>query len=124
MNVIWITSDSFRRDHLGAYGNQQILTPSLDKLASQAMRFKRHYAAGFPTMPTRADHFTGRWTISNAMQWLERHYKEDFFLYIDTWDPHEPWDAPHYFTENYWPNYDAEIIEPIYGRWRDVPGFR
>ena len=64
MNVIWITSDTFRRDHLGAYGNQRILTPSLDKLAAQAMRIERHYAAGFPTMPTRADHFTGRWTMS------------------------------------------------------------
>ena len=24
MNVIWIVSDSFRRDHLGAYGNGTI----------------------------------------------------------------------------------------------------
>ncbi len=62
-------------------------------------------------------------TFTKAMQWLERHYKEDFFLYIDTWDPHEPWDAPLYYTENYWPDYDGEIIEPIYGRWSDVQGF-
>ena len=212
MNVIWITSDTFRRDHIGAHGNKQIQTPSLDMLAERSVRFQRHYAAGFPTMPTRADHFTGRWTMSfmgwsplpsnvttlaeilsakglhtaavvdtpfylrdgmnydrgfrsffmntgqegsgakklkdgwhesqdtraawrfesdynspqtfiKAMQWLEHHYKEDFFLYIDTWDPHEPWDAPAYYTEIYWPNYDGEIIEPIYGRWRDVPGF-
>jgi hypothetical protein len=33
-------------------------------------------------------------TFTQAMNWLERHYKENFFLYIDTWDPHEPWDAP------------------------------
>ena len=26
MNVIWIVSDSFRRDHLGAYGNSNIRT--------------------------------------------------------------------------------------------------
>jgi len=212
MNVIWITSDTFRRDHIGAHGNKQIQTPSLDMLAEKSVRFQRHYAAGFPTMPTRADHFTGRWTMSfmgwsplpsnvttlaeilsakglhtaavvdtpfylrdgmnydrgfrsffmntgqqgsgakkskdgrheshdtraawrfesdynspqtsiKAMQWLEHHYKEDFFLYIDTWDPHEPWDAPSYYTEIYWPNYDGEIIEPIYGRWQDVPGF-
>jgi arylsulfatase A-like enzyme len=62
-------------------------------------------------------------TFTTAMRWLERHYKEDFFLYIDTWDPHEPWDAPIYYTENYWPDYDGEIIEPIYGNWKDVPGF-
>jgi len=212
MNVIWITSDSFRRDHMGAYGNKQIKTPSLDMLAAESVRFQRHYAAGFPTMPTRADHFTGRWTMSfmgwsplptnvttlaeilsekglhtaavvdtpfylrdgmnydrgfrsffmnigqegsganklkdgrhesldkraawrseadynapqtftKAVQWLERHYKEDFFLYVDTWDPHEPWDAPSYYTERYWPGYDGEIIEPVYGCWNDVPGF-
>jgi arylsulfatase A-like enzyme len=57
------------------------------------------------------------------MRWLERHYKEDFFLYIDTWDPHEPWDAPSYYTELYWPDYDGEVIQPVYGKWRDLPGF-
>ncbi len=40
-------------------------------------------------------------TFMAAMRWLERHYKEDFFLYVDTWDPHEPWDAPPYYTELY-----------------------
>ena len=212
MNVIWITSDTLRRDHIGAYGNIQIQTPSLDMLAQRSVQFQRHYAAGFPTMPTRADHFTGRWTMSfmgwsplpsnvttlaeilsakglhtaavvdtpfylrdgmnydrgfrsffmntgqegsgakklkdgrhesqdtraawrfesdynspqtfiKAMQWLEHHYKEDFFLYVDTWDPHEPWDAPGYYTEIYCPGYDGEIIEPVYGFWQDVPGF-
>jgi len=62
-------------------------------------------------------------TFIKAMNWLEHHYKEDFFLYIDTWDPHEPWDAPAYYTEIYWPDYDGEIIEPVYGYWKDVPGF-
>ena len=64
MNIIWITSDTFRQDHLGAYGNTQIKTPALDALSERSVRFQRHYAAGFPTMPTRADHFTGRWTMS------------------------------------------------------------
>ena len=50
--------------------------------------------------PERASHFM------TAMQWLEHHYKDDFFLYIDTWDPHEPWDAPSHYTELYWPDYD------------------
>ena len=64
LNVIWVVADTFRQDHLGAYGNKRIRTPSLDEFASKSMRFDRHYAAGFPTMPTRADHATGRWTMS------------------------------------------------------------
>ena len=213
MNVIWIVADTFRRDHLGAYGNPVIRTPSLDALAARSVRFDGHYVAGFPTMPTRADHLTGRWTMSfmgweqlpagvttlaemlaghglhttasvdtpyylrngmnydrgfqsffmnpgqdtmwslipqpgyhnealdvrqawqnegdrnaprtfkTAMKWLENHYKEDFFLYIDTWDPHEPWDAPAYYTEPYWPGYGGEVVLPVYGNWHDVPGY-
>jgi arylsulfatase A-like enzyme len=219
MNVIWIISDTFRRDYVGAYGNKTIYTPSLDALAAKSVRFDSHYAASFPTMPARADFLTGRWTMSfmkwsplpknevvlgellaskgihtsaivdtpfylrnamgydrgfhtftevpgqvhhpvtpgeplgpemthsslqaremampwhfesdcfapqtftKAMQWLKFHYKEDFFLYIDTWDPHEPWDAPQYYTERYWPEYDGEIIFPIYGFWQDTPGY-
>jgi arylsulfatase A-like enzyme len=61
-------------------------------------------------------------TITTAIHWLERHYKERFFLYVDTWDPHEPWDAPPYYTELYWPGYDGEVIQPVYGHWFDAPG--
>ena len=61
-------------------------------------------------------------TFSNAMQWLEKHYKEDFFLLVDTWDPHEPWDAPAYFTEMYMSDYDGELVQPPYGFWYDTPG--
>ena len=64
MNVIWIVADTFRQDHLGAYRKKNIITPSLDALAAKATLFNRHYAAGFPTMPTRADHALGRWTMS------------------------------------------------------------
>ena len=49
MNVIWIVADTFRRDHIGAYGNPTIRTPALDGLAARSVRFDGHYAAGFPT---------------------------------------------------------------------------
>ena len=186
-------------------------TPSLDALAAKSVRFNRHYAAGFPTMPTRADHATGRWnmarigweplpdeyvtlsqllaedgvhtaamvdtpfyvrggmnydrgfqtfnmytgqegsvtrlltnfhhesrdardtwrfesdrnvaqTVTKAMHWLELHYKEEFFLYVDTWDPHEPWDAPNYYTELYMDGFDGEEVQPVYGFWQDTSG--
>ncbi|MEW6637492.1 MAG: sulfatase, partial [Actinomycetota bacterium] len=58
-------------------------------------------------------------TVTEAERWLERHYREPFFLYIDTWDPHEPWDAPEYYTALYEPGYDGRQIYPCYGRWRE-----
>jgi arylsulfatase A-like enzyme len=210
MNIIWIISDTLRRDAVGAYGNPKMHTPSIDALAARSVRFDKHYIGSFPTMPARADHMTGRWTVSfmcweplpknivtlpeilarsgmhtaaivdtpfyirhnmnydrgfitfeeipgqlwmargsdprqrggiwqrkpsidddccapqtfdKAMQWLELNYKENFFLYIDTWDPHEPWNAPDYYTELYWPGYDGELIRPLYGYWKESPAY-
>ena len=28
-----------------------------------------------------------------------------------------------YYTERYWPGYDGEVIQPVYGRWQDDPEF-
>ncbi|MBN1190310.1 MAG: sulfatase [Dehalococcoidales bacterium] len=58
-------------------------------------------------------------TFARAMQWLELHYKDRFFLYVDTWDPHEPWNAPDYYTEMYWPDYKGEQMRPLYGYMKD-----
>jgi arylsulfatase A-like enzyme len=71
-----------------------------------------------PTYRLEADCFAPK-TFSKAMQWLELHYKDDFFLLVDTWDPHEPWNAPNYYTEMYWPDYKGEMIRPLYGYMKD-----
>ena len=64
MNIILIVSDTLRRDHLGCYGNAWIHTPHLDRLSEQAITFDRCYASSFPTMPARADMFTGKYTFA------------------------------------------------------------
>jgi len=54
--------------------------------------------------------------MRESCKWLEKNYKQKFFLYIDTFDPHEPWDPPHYYVDMYDKNYDGEeIIYPVYG---------
>jgi len=57
-------------------------------------------------------------TMSKASQWLERNYKQErFFLWVDTFDPHEPWDAPSYYVDMYDPGYEGdEVTYPIYGK--------
>ena len=56
-------------------------------------------------------------TMNTACKWLEKNYKhKKFFLYIDTFDPHEPWDPPHWYVDMYDRNYRGEeIIYPVYG---------
>ncbi|MBM3212457.1 sulfatase [Candidatus Poribacteria bacterium] len=225
MKVIYIMADTFRRDHLGVYGNKWIHTPNLDRLASESAVFDNAYIGSFPTVPNRRDTLLGhgdiglpfnRWkafertevtlpqrlsekdipsmwigdtqnnvtnginmykgysawylnrgqeadpywlddniplewpvphelirytektwhqvlinrahrqvetdwfapgTYSVAMKWLERNYKrENFFLWIDTFDPHEPWDPPKHYVDMYDPGYKGRIFDaPTYG---------
>lgn len=230
MKVILIVADTFRRDHLGAYGNDWIHTPNLDRLAAASTVFEHAYIGSFPTVPNRRDTFLGlgdkgvpfnrwkpidndeitlperlgeksipsmmvtdtantvclninlfkgftawvcnrgqegdphrldagvplefpvepelirynaqRWhqvlmnrahreveqdwfapgTYSMAIDWLERNYtRDDFFLYIDTFDPHEPWDPPKWYEELYDRGFTGRRFDaPTYGLARKL----
>jgi len=224
MNVILIISDTFRRDHLGCYGNDWIHTPNLDKLARQGVMFDHAYTGSYATVPCRKDVVTGRWTfpwtgwsplerdfkvmsevigaagyttqlvvdtphilkdgynfdrgfsgwhwvrgqesdrwitdrhygtklpaapeklrnpestvpqylrnvsrrqteadyfapqtMTWAMDWLRANYDlGPFLLYVDTFDPHEPWDPPQHYVDLYDPGWEGdEVIYPKYGK--------
>ncbi len=63
-----------------------------------------------------SDYFVAQ-TMSEAVRWLEKNYThEKFFLYVDTFDPHEPWDPPKYYVDLYDPDYKGEeVFYPVYG---------
>ena len=54
LNVILVTADAMRADMLGANGNQEVLTPHLDALASQGVNFRRAYCNITTTSPSHA----------------------------------------------------------------------
>ena len=60
MNLLIVVSDTFRWDYIGAYGNEWIETPCLDRLAAESVVFDDAYAEGLPTIPARRVIFTGR----------------------------------------------------------------
>lgn len=225
MKVIFIMADTFRRDHMGAYGNKWIHTPNLDALAAKSTLFEHAYIGSFPTIPNRRDIILGIgdknvpfnqwrqidddevtlaerlkekkvtsmlvtdtansvtngrnvykgytswqfnrgqegdpcWTDANvelvwpvaphqirynadrwlqvltnrahrrveedwfapgtyeiAIEWLNRNYqRDDFFLWVETFDPHEPWDPPQYYTDLYDPGFKGRVFDaPTYG---------
>ena len=64
---------------------------------------------------SEADCFCAR-TMQAACNWLEQNAGRDFFLYVDTFDPHEPWDAPQWYVDLYDPGYEGEkVTYPRYG---------
>lgn len=67
---------------------------------------------------SEADYFAPM-TLGRAIEWLERHHHERFFLYIDTWDPHEPWDPPDDYVLPYFPEYRGQRVDPCYWSWKE-----
>ena len=65
---------------------------------------------------TEADTFCAR-TAASTATWLERNYRAGpFFLWVDFFDPHEPWDPPEYLVRRYDPDYDGPpMLHPNYG---------
>ncbi len=56
--------------------------------------------------------------FSTAAQWVrDNHDLGDFFLWVDSFDPHEPWDPPAPYAQMYAdPNYTGkQLIHPKYG---------
>jgi len=44
-NIIYIYADDLGYGELGAYGQDKIKTPNLDKLAREGMKFTQHYTS-------------------------------------------------------------------------------
>ena len=57
-------------------------------------------------------------TARTTVRWLEENYRspQPFFLWVDFFDPHEPWDPPEYLVRRYDPDYaGTPMIMPNYG---------
>ena len=66
-NVVFITVDTLRADHLGCYGDKQIRTPNIDALAADGIRFERAYAAVPVTLPSHTVIFTGTYPMLSGV---------------------------------------------------------
>ena len=66
-NVVLITIDTLRADHLGCYGYKQIKTPNIDALAANSSRFDRAYTPVPVTLPSHAAMLTGTYPMLSGM---------------------------------------------------------
>ncbi len=58
-NIILITVDTVRADHLGIYEYERDTSPNIDRLATQGTMFKYNFAAAPSTTPSHATIMTG-----------------------------------------------------------------
>jgi arylsulfatase A-like enzyme/Flp pilus assembly protein TadD len=66
-NLIVITIDTLRADHLGCYGYKQIRTPNIDALAGDGFRFEHAFAVVPVTLPSHTTIFTGTYPMFSGM---------------------------------------------------------
>jgi len=59
VNIVLITLDTVRADHLHCYGNAKIKTPTIDALANSGVLFEKAVAQAPLTLPSHASMFTG-----------------------------------------------------------------
>ncbi len=58
-NIIYILADDLGYGDLGCYGQKDIRTPNLDRMAHEGMRFTQHYAGTTVCAPSRSCLMTG-----------------------------------------------------------------
>ena len=67
-DILLITLDTTRADHLGAYGDRRARTPRLDRLANEGVLFERALAAAPITLPAHASLFTGLYPFAHGVR--------------------------------------------------------
>jgi len=68
-NVLLITLDTLRADHLSSYGYARKTTPNLDRLAERGVLFEFAFANSSWTLPAHASLLTGRLPSEHGADW-------------------------------------------------------
>ncbi len=58
--LVWISVDTLRADHLGAYGYRHPTSPNIDRFLRSAARFTDAFSASSWTLPSLSSQFTSR----------------------------------------------------------------
>src|SRR3981081_514121 len=67
LNVVIITIDTLRADHLGCYGYRKSKPPNIDALAADGARFTRAFTAVPVTLPSHTAMLTGTYPMLSGM---------------------------------------------------------
>ena len=66
-NVVLISLDSLRADHVGAYGYRRDTSPNFDRFAREGVLFRHAISTSSWTLPTHLTMFTGRSQVSHGV---------------------------------------------------------
>ena len=67
-NILWITSEDNNVNWVGAYGNDHVQTPNIDRLASEGFKYTEAYSNAPVCAPSRSTWITGVYANSTGTQ--------------------------------------------------------
>lgn len=84
-------------------------------------RFLRKYLNNNQDRTREEDYFPAKLFRESARWVLDNTDAEKFFLLVDSFDPHEPWDPPVHYRKMYDPDDDVvdQILSPYY-YWKEI----
>ncbi|MFY7876448.1 MAG: sulfatase-like hydrolase/transferase, partial [Pirellula sp.] len=66
-NILLLLSDDHSYPYLSCYGNTNVHTPTIDRLAKDGIRFHRYFTTCPQCVPSRASLMTGRSPVAARM---------------------------------------------------------
>ena len=75
-NIIYILADDLGYGDLGCFGQKDIRTPNLDRMAHEGMRFTQHYSGSTVCAPSRSCLMTGLHTGHTPIRGNKEYYPE------------------------------------------------
>ncbi len=104
-NILFIAADDLRCD-LGSYGNTDVMTPNLDRLADRSVQFNRAYCQQAVCNPSRSSLLTGKRPDTLRLWNLGKHFRDELPDVVT---------LPQYFKQQ---GYFAQNIGKVFHNWQ------
>ena len=78
-NILWIVGENFDLD-FGCYGAKNVLTPNIDRLAANGIRYTNVFSTSPVCAPSRSCFMTGMYATTTDMHHMRSHRDDDYRL--------------------------------------------